>query len=165
MSSITASIVVNFDAGDAEGILTAEIDGRENGLNGGETSFRPGDSPAFLVYKSPNVQVNEIVASAGSISNLGLGSSEESELISFANVREASPRKPISSGLSTKWLGNNGGTVSLQNGKLTIPNKAVAVLKADYVSDYNAYRLKNVPEELNGETSFDIVIYISGSYI
>ena len=163
-NSITTSIVVDFDPGDGEGVLTAEVDSRQDGYNDGETSFRPGDSPAFLVYKSSNVTVTDMIVSYGSIDGLGSGTSQEVENLSFAMEREVSPGKPITSGFSSKWLGADGGAVTQTETKLTGANKVVAVLHVEYTSAFTAYRLTGVPTTLNGETTFSIVIYIAGVY-
>lgn len=164
-NTITTSIVVNFDPGDAGGMLIAEVDGREDGYNNGETSFRPGDSPTFLIYASSNVTVDAIETSCGYTTNLGGGQSDESELLSFASAREAKPGKPISAEAIGKWLGVQGGAFTLGETNVTIPDKAVAVLKVDYKSSFVAHKLEGIPTELDGETTFDVVIYVSGSYI
>lgn len=161
---ITTSIVVNFEPGDDGGMLSAEIDSREDGFNKGETSFRPGDSPAFLIYKSSNVSITDMITSYGSLTNLGNGKSDESELIAFENTREVAPKKPISSNFASKWLGNDGGVIQQLETNIVVPDKVVAVAKIDYKSSFDAYRLTGVPQSLNGETTFNIVIYIAGTY-
>ena len=163
--TITTSLVVNFEPGDGGGILTAQIDDRETGFNLGETSFRPGDSPAFLVYKSSNVTISDTVVSYGSLTDLGGGSSAETELLSFEMTREVSPSKPISSNFASKWLGNDGGIVTNTETNILVPDKVVAVLKADYTANFNAYRISGVPTTLDGETTFNIIVYIAGTYI
>lgn len=63
-TSITATAMVTFDAGGSSSEhLSAQIDDRANGLNAGKTSFKPGDSPAFLVWCS--VPANLAVEAAG----------------------------------------------------------------------------------------------------
>lgn len=166
MGVITTSLVIDFKTDDDTGILKAEIDSREGGYNDGITSFIPGDSPVFLVYKSPDVTIEGITASSGTVSLIASGSHsnsiDDSEYLTFANEREATPKYPISGGFSSKWLGTNGGVVSESEQKVVIPAKAVAVLKVDYTTLFDAYRLSNVPETLNGETSFPVVIFIAG---
>ena len=164
---VTASIVVNFKAAgsNAAGILSAEVDGREDGLNLGKTSFVPGDSVGVLVYKGDDVKVDAVSSSAGSISYLGTQLVTITELVQFANVNTASVNKPIASINSTKWLGNDGGNVSLTDQvNLKIANPVVGVLKITYTSIARGYRLSGVPHPLSGETEYDVLVYVEGSF-
>ena len=64
-----ATIRVQFgnpDGSEAAGHLSAEIDTRPGGLNGGRTSFNPGETAYILVYKSDNVSITDTICSAGS---------------------------------------------------------------------------------------------------
>lgn len=47
---VVATLNINFDADAAggQGILKLELDDREDGLNGGDTSFAPGDPTSRL---------------------------------------------------------------------------------------------------------------------
>lgn len=164
MGEITTSLVVEFTTGEEDGLLTAEVDGFETGLNGGDTSFVPGDSPGFLIYKSSNVIIDSITPSVGSISNLGSAFTPEpiEDFLTFTDSRTASVNKPIYSGFTSKWLGNNLGAVTRSEVNVTAANNGVGVLKVSYNSFYSQHRLTNVPTVLNGETSFPVVIYIIG---
>lgn len=69
-----ATIRVQFgnpDGSAAEGQLSAEIDTRPGGLNGGRSSFSPGETAYILVYKSDNVSITDTICSAGSLSAQG----------------------------------------------------------------------------------------------
>jgi len=167
MSVITTSLVVDFDPGDTGGILKAEIDARPSGYNSGLTSFVPGDSPVFLLYKTTNVTITAIETSVGSVVNIGtgiraLGDAGEEEYITFANTREGTPAYPIFSGFTSKWLGIAGGIVTNTENKITVPTPVVAALKIGYNAQFTAYRLTGVPLLLDGESKFPVVIYISG---
>lgn len=165
---VTASIVVNFKAAgsNAAGILSAEVDGREDGLNLGKTSFVPGDSVGVLVYKGDDVKIDAVSSSAGSISSLGTEVVTITELVQFANVNTASLSKPVHSITSTKWLGRNGGSVSLTDQvNIKVANPVVAVLKITYTSLARGYRLSGVPHPLSGETEYDVLVYFEGSFI
>jgi hypothetical protein len=165
MGAITASLVVEFDAGgDEEGILIAEVDSFETGLNQGNTNFVPGDSPGFLIYKTSNVVIDSITPSAGAISSLGSGFTPEpiEDHLIFTDERTIGVSKPIYSGFTSKWLGNHLGAVTITEQNVTAANQGVGVLKISYNSFFQKYRLTNVPTVLNGETSFPVVIYIVG---
>ena len=47
----------NPDGSDAAGHLSAEIDTRPTGLNGGRNAFNPGETVYILVYKTDNVTI------------------------------------------------------------------------------------------------------------
>lgn len=162
MSEVTASLVVQF-AGDGAGILQAEIDSRPAGYNNGRTSFVPGDQPAFLVFKSVNVEVTDVTPSAGNIVALGTGTMQVSELLQFANADEVTLSKPYHSGMVAKWLGTSLGSVALVgDSKLRSASKGVGVLKVTYNARFLAYRLSGVPTVLNGETEYEVLIVVTG---
>lgn len=168
MGAITTSLVINFDAGDSDAILTAEVDGFTNGLNNGNTQFVPGDTPGFLIYKSSNVVIDSITPSAGTISNLGSGFTPAGELqddLIFTDKQTAPPSKPIFGGFSSVWLGNNLGAPTYTETLVKVPNAGVGVLRINYLSFYTKHRLTNVPTVLSGETEYSVVIYIVGHTI
>lgn len=144
-NSITTSLVVSFgDPDDAlEGHLSAEIDARPEGFNKGVTSFIPGDSPAYLVYKTPNVVITQI-ATAGSISSIGSVQVEVSEIVTFAKTREGSLSKPPLGGVSWTPYGGSGYTPSVSGTKLTVPEPIIAVYKAVFTTLALAYRIVGV---------------------
>ena len=166
---ITTSLVVEFTSleGDgSEGILKAELDPFPTGINSGKTSFVPGDSPGFLIYKTSNVVIDNIQTSEGSIVSLGGGSTPEpiSESLTYTTERSADTSYPISSGFTEKQLGTNFnlGNVTHTESKVIVEKEGIGVLLISYTSNFRKYRLTGVPLELNGETSFSIVIYITG---
>ena len=69
-----ATIRVQFgnpDGSGSDGHLSAEVDTRPDGLNGGRSSFSPGETAYILVYKSDNVSITDTICSAGSLSAQG----------------------------------------------------------------------------------------------
>lgn len=167
MATVTTSLVVQFSNGN-NGILTAEIDAREAGLNGGDTSFSPGDIAYFLVFKSPDVVLDLITSSIGSaaITSMGVGNyivgdTGEEEWLSFADAKEADLSKPYSSGFEYEWFGNNLGVPVVQGNKVVVPSKGVGMLRVKYNSQYTAFGLSS-PSNINGETDFNILVFIKG---
>jgi len=68
-TTITATALVTFDSGGASSEhLSAQIDDMPGGYNGGKTSFRRGDQPAFLVWCSMADTLN--VEAAGGTTSL-----------------------------------------------------------------------------------------------
>jgi len=171
----TVSVTVDFSANqDSSGILSAEVDSREDGLNDGNTSFIPGvDDPVILLFKSAGVVIDEMTTSIGTLTPTTSGEPYEvDEFVQFNNTRSSSlsypnsqpsnPSSPGSGSFTYEWYGVNGGVVTDTETQINIPLKAVAALRMKYVSAYTAYRLTNVPAEINGETEFPVIIYIAG---
>ncbi len=167
MGVVTTSLVIEFDQGlDDTGILLAEIDAFPNGLNKGITSFAPGDSPGFLLYMSSNVVVDSIQSSEGVVSSLGGGVTPEpiEENLIFTDKNKTGVTYPISSGFTSKQLGDNYdlGSITHTETEVFIQNVGVGVVHVEYTANYRKYRLNGVPSSLNGETSFPIIIFITG---
>lgn len=164
--AVTTSIVVQFSQGGAGGSLSAEIDSREAGFNAGKSSFFPGETATFLVFKTPDVVLDEVSASSGSIGipvsdpHAGLFSVED-EWITFAGVSEASTAKLVHSGFTYQWFGNNLGAVTVVGGKVVAPLSGVGMLKVSYKAKYVPYSLAS-PSVLNGKSDFQIAVLVKG---
>lgn len=169
MSEVTVSLVASFDNSNG-GQLSAEFDARPTGFNKGVTSFKPGDSPAFLVYKSSDVEIETIKTSIDQlpptdahIQSLGAGVIEIKEDIQFSNTAQGNLQKPFYNNWSYKWLGNNLGVpVPLEN-SVTVDSAGVGILRVTYNALFLAYRLTGVPNPLSGETSYSVLIVITGT--
>ena len=162
------TIVVQFGTGTADAAaagahLSAEIDRRENGLNGGKTSFAPGDTVHFLVYKSSNVTLENPVASAGSVAFTGSTNVEQTQDLIFANSNEARLRVPPVGGVtSTQWLGNNLGGITINGTQATAANKGVGVARVTYTATATTGTITS-PGTLDGLNDFSIVVLIVGN--
>jgi hypothetical protein len=168
MAQIT-TIQVQFGrpTGGVDGVdahLSAEIDDRPAGLNGGDTSFEPGDTAWFFVFKSTNVQIDSITASAGSLGSGGSVIVERSEDVTFAGVNEGSLNVPGSGITSYEWLGNNLGSLSLgANGQtVTASAKGVAIARINYLAPATTHSITS-PLELGTATDFPILVVVVGS--
>lgn len=161
---ITTTLVVSFQSPGADGILKAEVDSREDGFNNGRTAFVAGDNPAYLVYTSDNVSIISQEPSTGIIQNIGPGTREITELVQFIKPeRTSSPGYPVKSLTSFKWLGNNLGNITrLNDGSIICANTGVGVAKITYQTEFRAFRISNIPNPLNGETTYNIVVLITG---
>lgn len=163
-TKITTSLVVEFSSGGSNRMLKAEIDDRETGYNAGNTSFVPGDAPAFLLFKSRDVTVDRMLVTSGSLVALAPGVKEVTEVLTFTDSKEVSPSYPIQGAFTSKWLGLSGGQVSYTENNITIPSLAVALLKVTYTTNFTAYRMANIPTVLDGETTFSVMAFIHGYY-
>jgi hypothetical protein len=164
-----ATIRVQFGSpdgqGTSEGHLSAEVDARPQGLNGGKTSFSPGETVYILVYKSDNVSITETICSAGSLSAQGTATVTVTDEMMFEETDNASLSVPARAGIdSSVWYGRSLGTLTLQSDKVTVKSavKGVGVAKVTYEAQAQVYALAS-PAALNGETDFSILALIKGS--
>jgi hypothetical protein len=182
MASVTASIVVQFgdEATAAAGyFLTAEIDSRPEGKNGGRTSFLPGQTAYFLVYASPELTVTGLATytPTGGANPINLGSGAEpnggdayievEEFLTFANSSEANLSKlpdAQSNDLVITVVGSNGalGTRTVTGTKVYYPTPVTAVLKATYTTKARVWSLSS-PQSMAGLTTFPIVAVMTGT--
>lgn len=153
---VTASIVVEFSTEGGEGILLAEVDGRDDGLNAGDTTFYPGSTPGILLFKSSNVVIDSIVVSEGSMGSVGTVTLTEEEWLTFANEKKASPKYPITGGGSLSNQANITGAASITETGVTYPSPQIGVAYLTYTTTAQQYRL-------NGASGTrPVVIFISG---
>lgn len=167
-TEITASLVVDFrdpnetgaDGAGPDASLSVEVDSREDGLNDGRTTIRPGDPVYYLVYKTDNVMVTEHITTTGAIAGAGGGLISVDEYLSFVDDDEKTLNKPIAGGFSASWIGLNGGTVAqASQTRLRLPAKAVGVLHVTYQAAYSAYVLRNVPGTITRA-----LVFLRGQY-
>lgn len=162
-----ATIRVQFgnpDGSGASGHLSAEIDTRPQGLNGGRSSFSPGETVYLLVYKSDNVSITDTICSAGSLSSQGSAVVTVTEELMFEDSDTATLGKPARSGITQSvWYGRSLGGLTLQSDKVTVKasSKGVGVAKVTYDALALVYALSS-PATLNGETDFSILALIKG---
>ena len=161
--TITASLVVRLGDGAGDGLLRAEIDAREDGFNQGRTSFRPGDSPHYLVYRGAGVTLTRHVATLGSIAGLGKRAREVEEVVTFADVREVTLGYPVRAGLSVSWMGAVPGTAQLAgDDRLVLPEPGIGVATVTYQTEFDVFRLSNLPGQVNGKTDYSVLVVLIG---
>lgn len=167
---VTATVQVSFSGSSEGGLLTAELDSRPDGYNGGRTSFTTGDEPVILVRKSSNVTISTVLTSVGSCAPVGGGSTNEEDFLTFMNSKSATTSKPVSGGLVTQWYGANLGGIKLKDENeivLTVAGavEGAGVLGVSYRSDFIAYKLSGVPSKLNGKSSFNVLVAFIGTVV
>lgn len=144
--------------------LSAEIDTRPDGLNGGRSSFSAGEDVYLLVYKSSNVTISQAVASAGSVSSVGSTVVNVEEDVMFEDSETSNIMRPATRGITdTLWLGRSLGALTLQSDKTTVKaaQKGIAVARVTYKTDALVYKLTS-PAQLAGLTDFLILVVIQG---
>ena len=159
---------------DGENTLKLEIDDREEGLNGGDTSFEPGDTVGFWLFKGSNVTVISGPSStAGGITSAGSDSKEIVEYITFSNSDSGSLGYAPSGSVALEWQGRCYQIIKTSAGVSvitisTLPNRTssqlkmpnnesvVGVLRAQYTTTGLLYRLQSVPEDITEVSIFAI---------
>ena len=165
---ITATLVVSFTdpdvASEANASLSAEIDSREDGLNGGDTQFLTTDfdGAGYLVFASPGVSYTQ-QASSGTPSGAGPQSVEVVETITFTKTKEASLSKTPSGGVTWIHIGGDNVTPNVNGNKLTLATPAFSVLQATYHAAADGYRIQP-PNAIPGVKDLAVVIFIEGTY-
>lgn len=148
--------------------MSAEVDSRDpadGGLNGGVTSFLPGDKVAILVYRSANTKIDAITTSAGSASQGAVIDVVKKDVeVMFEDTKTASLPVPCKSISSYKWVGRNLGTPALTSDKqnIQVPTKGVAVLNLTVVAEATTVELTS-PLTVDGLSDFTILVLIQGS--
>jgi hypothetical protein len=167
MSTNNASVVVQFGSASNSSTdtshLSAEIDNRVGGLNGGKTSFQPGDSVAILVFKTNDVVISKVATSSGSIGFTSNIVVVKEEVLTFANTRGSNISLPAIGGAlqSIEWMGNDLGNIALTGTRAVCAVSGVGVAKVTYSAYADVYTLSS-PSTLNGSTDYSIVAVIAG---
>lgn len=181
---VVATLSVSFDAtdsGDGSGELKLEIDDREEGPNGGETSFGPGDEVYFFLFKGSsvtlvNVDGKAVASTAGAASSYTMGVTiEKEENITFSNSDTASLGYPLDSIIgSPVWLGKcfeiKGTTATANTAvpeyttgsselKMTGGKKVAGICKIKYNAKGDLYKLSGVPVDFK-----EVLLISMGTY-
>jgi len=163
---ITSSIVVNFadNLADDEQLLNAQIDSRPGGLNKGKTSFYPGDGVGFLLYPGASVQIEGLRSTAGQVSALGAQTVVLKEHLTFADSDTANLSQPVLGLGGYKWLGNDGGAITLSGERtIKIAKPVLGVLVVVYQARAFGYRLAGVPHPLSGAYEYPVLVAVDAS--
>lgn len=164
-SVVVATLNVSFsdDVSGSDGLLKLEIDDREGGPNGDDTSFKPGEDVYYLLFKASTVTLvsGGHFATAGGIVLQGPATKEIDENITFSNSNSGSLGYPSDGAVTFKWIGkcysiSKTGTVAPfneypdvdENGNLKLSKSVAGVLNAVYESTGTSYLLKGTPEDI-----------------
>ena len=169
---VTTSLVVSLGEGaDVASLYAAEVDSREDGLNGGRTSFNPGDSIYILLFKTDNVTTLHSVASQGSLTYQGTTDFEVEGFAEYPNENESSLSYPVPSGavVTKQWLGNDLGNSTISNqssillstDEATLGDPYVGILKYSYTAVADIYLLQDTL--IPSEPEYSILCFFQGS--
>lgn len=158
---VVATLNVSFDSSSTtNGTLKLELDDRVDGLNGGETSFGPGEDAFYFIFKDSDVTVVEHIATAGGISDSGNGTKTINENVTFTNSDTGSLGYPPANTVSLSWMGRSYeviGTQVKQNKelpeitrselKMANGKKVIGILKCQYDTTGSLHKLSGVPKD------------------
>lgn len=154
MALVTASVTIGFATADSgSAIFNAEVDSRDTGLNGGKTSFAPGEAVWILLYKSSYVTMgppgggSPYLTSSGTLTpgatNITVDVEED---ISVAYDTSFTTSKPITGPYTITSFSTSTPTFTKQGeNTFTCPNKAVFAGRINYKTTASSYKLSNVP--------------------
>lgn len=170
MGVVTTSLVVELGAGaDDRAIFNAEVDSRDDGLNGGKSSFNPGDSIYLLLFKTSNVNTIAEISSLGTLVPQGTTTFDVEGFADFPNDGTYSLSYPVPAGasLSTQWIGNNLGGFTVQNESEIVLSSTsddlgdpfVGIMKYSYTAFADVYLLQDTFFDL---PEYSILCYFAG---
>ena len=165
MSQVTTTITIQFgDNAAAQGYLSAEVDSRPDGLNGGRSQFQPEDVVWLLVYAGPGVSYAPPQLSDGQLLRGSAVSVPQDEMLSFANSRETKLGKPASSTPTISWFGNSLGQVKLGSDQMSLQAEraGVAAARVKYTAQAQSWGIK-APKTSGGSSNFAITVFILGN--
>ena len=150
--------------GRGDSFLSAELDDREDGPNGGNTQFTPGGTAYFLIHKGKNVTIDAVDSSAGSTSYGTTITYVKEEEIVFEGEDTASLSMPSKGVVGVTWLGRDLGGLTLGEDKQTVKagSAGVAVAKVRHTVDAIQGSLTS-PASIGGVTDFSIAVVITGT--
>jgi len=184
-NGVTATLTVGFNrdtAAISEG-MTAMVDDRPDGLNGGKTSFEPGDEVGILLFVPSTITYLGFVTSADGSPGFSMAPATpataqyvvENEMAAFIDEKEASVQKPIDSAFTKTWMGVNlGELVKKADTVLALSSPPVkpdampanefhyaGIATIGYTSEAMTFMMQS-PDTLGGETEFDIQVIFFG---
>lgn len=159
-----ATVRVQFGAGvSSDAHLSAEVDDRPAGLNEGKTSFLPGDTAWFLVFRSAGIDV-AVTSSAGTVTPGDEVTLTRTEELTFEDTNTAQLPVPATAITGITWYGRQlgGPTLGADGMTLRFPLSGVAVGKVTYTAKALTFGLAS-PETLAGEVDFNILVLVKGT--
>ena len=156
--------VVRDSFGDI-GVLSAQVDNREDGLNNGATQFYPGDNIGFLVYKAEGIKLTELIPSSGTIFQQPDQVLSVEEDLEFFDTNKVSLNLPTVSIDSVNWLGTSLGTLTLDADGITVTSASsgTAIARVTVTRNAKAYHI-STPTSVGSLTEFPIITSIKGDF-
>lgn len=150
MGQVTASVTIGFITAASNGAINtsfqAEVDSREDGLNGGKSQFLPGDSIAILLFKGSNVSGVLGTPSAGTLAQGSTITITKSETVTMAYSDTFNTQYPITGSYSISWFGASSPAVTqTSETSFSSSSKQIAVGTITYQTTAQVWSLSGVP--------------------
>lgn len=157
MATTSTTITFSTETSVAGASLQVELDEVRNDE---KTKFLYDTKAYFRVYPFPTDLTLTIAPSDGSVANEAGGLIQKTELVTFANEKEASTQFAIQSIISSKWFGNSLGAISASGGNvIRAASEGVAVLEITYTTLYVG---KSLTLPFRAEPEYPVVVFILG---
>ena len=146
------------------GYLSAEVDGREDGLNRGHTAFGPGSTSHFLVHAGPGVSVTDLDSTDGTLFPGGSQAFQIEEDLTFSGSAQTRISRPAKSLDSCIWMGRNLGNLILATDGMTVTaeNSGLAIARVKYTVTPSSWGITS-PSNLGGLDEFPVAVRITGT--
>ncbi len=150
----TASVTVQSDESSADYDISVEVMKKIGDKYVGNSSFKPGDTAYFALYKPSEVSISQVISTWGSVVPAGSYTSTEIEVLSFTELNldadtedkevynEASVNKPIDS-YDFHWY-TSAINVQLLDNKKTFRSQEfqIAIAKCQFKTTATMYSLQ-----------------------
>ncbi len=148
----------------SSGNLSAEIDGRIDGLNAGRTAFYSGETAHLLVHAGPEVSDVGMAVSTGTLSANAEQSYQVTQDVSFDGSNSASLNQPAVSIDSVIWLGADLGELSLETDGMTVTAaiSGVAIARITCTVQAMSWGL-STPSTVADLDSFPVQVNVNGT--
>ena len=154
-------------SGGPSGYLSAAIDDRENGRNDGRTSFAPGDTVYFHIFRSRNVAIDSVIASDGNVYRVMTvpDSVRRDVEIQFVNTDHAALSLPARQIVDYNWLGRSlGGLRLVDEQTIAARSSGIAVARVTIETHAWPWAINTPVVSLDENENYPIVVYIQGRY-
>ena len=144
--------------------LSIEVDSREDGFNEGRSTFAPGEAVHLLVRKGATSTITLQEETAGQLIYAGLVTYQHTDTLAFDNVNTHSLTYRADAIVSSVWVGDDLGAITLQtSGKdVNITAAGVGLLEVVYTTTAYKYTLYS-PETVIARDEFSILAYIEST--
>lgn len=139
------------------GTIAIELDEVKNNK---KSQFSSGDTVFFKAFTSPLTMQLDSDSSAGTVTIGQSASGDITEILTFANAKEATVRFIGNSIKSFRWFGNNLGQPTLNGNQVTIAAAGIGALEIVYAATYREGNLSGVTIPA-GVKEFPVVVVIS----
>ncbi|MBF0130997.1 MAG: hypothetical protein HQL75_00210 [Magnetococcales bacterium] len=123
--------------------ISAEVDSRRDGFNGGRTTFFPGDTVYILVFKDDGVNLEDPMYSDGNMRFVGERNIKFSQDVTFSNTNVATLNKQSYQIENYIWIGRGLGSLSLSADRKSVVAEysGVGIARVNYYSHATVWAL------------------------